>query len=309
MTEPTPRRAKVIAAFAIVYIIWGSTYLAILYAIETLPPFLMAAARFLTAGVLLLAWARARGMPMPSRAQWIACAIAGLLMLMGGNGAVVWAEQRVPSGVAALLVAIVPCWMVLIDWLHGGNRPTGRVFAGLALGLLGLVLLVGPEAFMGGGRVDTIGAVVLVVGGLSWAVGSLYSRGRKFPRPRVSTAAQMLGGGSGLLVLGTLTGEWSRVDPTGVSTRSLLALLYLVIFGSLIAYSAYVWLLRVSTPAKVSTYAYVNPVVAVVLGWTFASEPLTARMLVAAAVIITGVALITLGRSDTEHRGVRHSDG
>jgi drug/metabolite transporter (DMT)-like permease len=300
MTEPTPGRAKVITAFAAVYIIWGSTYLAILYAIQTLPPFLMAAARFLVAGVLLLAWARARGVAMPTRAQWIACAIAGLLMLMGGNGAVVWAEQRVPSGVAALLVAIVPCWMVLIDWLHGGNRPTRRVVAGLVLGLLGLILLVGPEAIIGGGRVDTIGAIVLVVGGLSWAIGSLYSRGRKFPAPRMSTAAQMLGGGAGLLVLGSLTGEWMRLDVAAISTRSLLALLYLVVFGSLIAYSAYVWLLRVTSPAKVSTYAYVNPVVAVLLGWALANEPLTARMAVAAVVIIAGVALITL-RAQPEH--------
>lgn len=301
MTEPKPGRAKLVAAFAAVYIIWGSTYLAILYAIETLPPFLMAAARFLVAGVLLFAWARARGVAAPTRAQWIACAIAGLLMLMGGNGAVVWAEQRVPSGVAALLVAIVPCWMVLVDWLHGGNRPTGRVVGGLVLGLLGLILLIGPEALMGGGRIDTIGAIVLVIGGLSWAIGSLYSRGRKFPAPRMSTAAQMLGGGAGLLVLGTVTGEWSRVDPGDVSTRSMLALLYLIIFGSLIAYSAYVWLLRVTTPARVSTYAYVNPIVAVLLGWGFASEPLTLRMGLAAIVIIAGVALITLQADDARH--------
>jgi drug/metabolite transporter (DMT)-like permease len=301
-----PGRTKLILAFAAVYVIWGSTYLAILYAIETLPPFLMAGTRFVVAGALLYLWARSRGLAAPTRTQWLACAGAGLLMLMGGNGAVVWAEQRVPSGVAALLVAIVPCWMVLLDWLRGGMRPTPQVVAGLVLGLLGLALLVGPEALIGGGRVDTLGAIVLVVGGLSWAAGSLYSRGRKLPRPRIATAAQMLAGGAGLLVLGTMTGEWTRIDPAAISTRSLLALLYLVVFGSLIAFSAYVWLLRVSTPAKVSTYAYVNPIVAVLLGWTFAGEALTWRMIVAAAVIVTGVALITLQRRTPHaaaHRG------
>lgn len=302
MIQQHASRAKVVGAFAIVYVIWGSTYLAILYAIETLPPFLMAATRFLLAGVLLFAWARSRGVAPPTRGQWAACAVAGLLMLMAGNGAVVWAEQRVASGVAALLVAIVPCWMVLLEWLQGGERPTGRVVAGLVLGLVGLGLLVGPEALMGGERIDAIGAVVLVVGGLGWAAGSLYSRGRRFPAPRMSTAAQMLAGGAGLLVLGTLTGEWTRVDAAAVSPRSALAVLYLVVFGSLIAYSAYVWLLRVSTPAKVSTYAYVNPIVAVVLGWAFAGEAITARMLIAAAVIVAGVALITV--RDTRGQGV-----
>lgn len=296
MTPSAPSRGKVAAAFAIVYVIWGSTYLAILYAIETLPPLLMAAARFFLAGGLLFAWARSRGVPMPTRRQWRACAVAGLLMLMAGNGAVVWAETRIASGVAALIVAIVPCWMVLFEWLSGGERPTGRVVAGLGLGLLGLGLLVGPEGFMGGGRIDLVGAAVLVLGGFAWAGGSIYARGHDFPAPRMSTAAQMLAGGAGLLVMGTLFGEWGQLDLSAVSTRSIIGLLYLVVFGSIIAYSAYVWLLRVSTPARVSTYAYVNPVVAVVLGWLFAGEALTLRMGIAAAVIVAGVALITLKR-------------
>lgn len=294
MTPAAPSRGKVAAAFAIVYVIWGSTYLAILYAIETLPPLLMAATRFLLAGGILFAWARSRGVPMPTRRQWLACAIAGLLMLMLGNGAVVWAETRIPSGVAALIVAIVPCWMVLLEWLRGGERPTGRVVAGLGLGLLGLVLLVGPGGFMGGDRIDRLGAGILVLGGFAWAAGSIFARGHDFPAPRMSTAAQMLAGGTGLVVLGTVFGEWGQLDLAGASMRSVLGLLYLVVFGSIIAYSAYVWLLRVSTPAKVSTYAYVNPVVAVFLGWLFAGEALTLRMGVAAAVIVAGVALITL---------------
>ncbi len=296
MTADTPGRGKVAAAFAIVYVIWGSTYLAIFYAIQTLPPLLMAAARFFVAGGLLFAWARARGGALPTRRQWIACAVAGLLMLMLGNGAVVWAETRIPSGVAALIVAVVPCWMVLLEWLRGGEKPTGRVIAGLALGLLGLMLLVGPEGFMGGGRIDPIGAIVLVFGGFAWAAGSIYARGRDFPAPRMATAAQMLAGGAGLVVLGTVFGEWGRLDLAAVTVSSVFALLYLVVFGSIIAYSAYVWLLRVSTAARVSTYAYVNPVVAVLLGWLIAGEALTPRMGAAAAVIVAGVVLITLRR-------------
>lgn len=297
MTPAVPSRGKVAAAFAIVYVIWGSTYLAILFAIETLPPLLMAAARFLLAGGILFAWALSRGIPLPTRRQWAGCAVAGLLMLMLGNGAVVWAETRIPSGVAALIVAIVPCWMVLLEWLRGGDRPTGRVIAGLALGLVGLILLVGPEGFMGGDQIDRVGAGILVLGGFAWAAGSIYTRGRDMPAPRMSTAAQMLAGGAGLVVLGTVFGEWGRLDMAGVSMRSVLGLLYLVVFGSIIAYSAYVWLLQVSTPARVSTYAYVNPVVAVFLGWLLAGEALTMRMGVAAAVIVAGVALITLKRT------------
>lgn len=296
MISEAPSRAKVAAAFAIVYVIWGSTYLAILYAIETLPPMLMAAARFFLAGGILFAWARSRGVPLPTRRQWLACAVAGLLMLMMGNGAVVWAETRIPSGVAALIVAAVPCWMVLLEWLRGGEKPTGQVVAGLALGVVGLVLLVGPEGFMGGGRIDPLGTIVLIIGGFGWAAGSIYTRGRNLPAPRMSTAAQMLAGGAGLLVMGTLFGEWGQIDVSSVSASSALALLYLVIFGSIIAYSAYVWLLQVSTPARVSTYAYVNPIVAVLLGWLFAGEALTMRMGAAAVVIVAGVALITIRR-------------
>lgn len=306
MTPAVPSRGKVAAAFAIVYVIWGSTYLAILFAIETLPPLLMAAARFLLAGGILFAWALSRGAPLPTRRQWAGCAVAGLLMLMLGNGAVVWAETRIPSGVAALIVAIVPCWMVLLEWLRSGDRPTGRVFAGLGLGLVGLVLLVGPEGLMGGGRIDRLGAGILVLGGFAWAAGSIYTRGRDLPAPRMSTAAQMLAGGAGLVVLGTIFGEWGRLDLSGVSTRSVLGVLYLVVFGSIIAYSAYVWLLQVSTPARVSTYAYVNPVVAVFLGWLLAGEALTMRMGVAAAVIVAGVALITLKRPSPRTQAMAH---
>jgi drug/metabolite transporter (DMT)-like permease len=292
-----PSRVAVTSAFAILYVVWGSTYLAILFAIETLPPFLMASLRFFIAGSLLYAWSRAvSGAAAPRLSQWRATAIVGVALLVGGNGLVVWSEQRIASGVAALLVGTVPCFMVLLDWLRpGGVRPTGRVVAGLVLGLLGLVWLVGPDSVMGGGRADLVGAAALVLASFSWAAGSIYSRHASMPSsPFLSTAMQMLAGGAGLLILAVARGEPWQFAAAAVSLRSILSLGYLVVFGSIIAFSAYVWLLRVSTPARVSTYAYVNPVVAVLLGAAFAGEALTARMLVAAAVIVSGVALITL---------------
>lgn len=292
-----PPRFALLSAFAIVYVIWGSTFLAILFAIQTLPPFLMASTRFLVAGSLLYAWSRlVNGAAPPNWANWRATAIVGALLLLGGNGLLVWSEQRIPSGVAALLVGTVPCFMVLIDWLRpGGSRPSPLVFAGLLLGLLGLAWLVGPDALLGGGRADLIGAVVVVLGSFSWALGSVYSRHAATPpSPFLSTAMQMLGGGAALLALSVLLGEPWAFDASAVSLRSLLGVFYLVLFGSIVAFSAYIWLLRVSTPTRVSTYAYVNPVIAVILGWALAGEALTTRMIVAATVIVSGVALITL---------------
>jgi len=284
-------------AFAIIYVIWGSTFLGILFAIQTLPPFLMASARFLAAGSLLYGWSRfVNGAAAPSLANWRATAVVGVLLLLGGNGLLVWSELRIPSGVAALLVGTVPCFMVLLDWLRpGGARPTGLVIAGLLLGLLGLVWLVGPDTLMGGGRVDLLGAVVVVLGSFLWALGSVYSRHAATPpSPFLSTAMQMLGGGVALLLVSVLLGEPWAFEASTVSLRSVLGLLYLTVFGSIIAFSAYIWLLQHSTPTRVSTYAYVNPVIAVVLGWALAGEALTARVGVAAAIIVSGVALITL---------------
>ena len=297
----TPSRASVVAAFAAVYTIWGSTYLAILFAIETIPPFLMAGVRFLIAGAVLYAWVRLRGAQRPPRQAWKHALVIGGLLLLGGNGAVVWAEQSVPSGVAALLVASVPFWMVLLDWLRpGGVRPTLGVLAGLLFGFGGIALLVGPGE-LGGGGVPPLGAAVLVVGSFAWSVGSIYSRGVPHPEPPLlGTAMEMLCGGALLVAFGLLTGEGARLALDAVTLRSLLALLYLIVFGSLIGYSAYVFLLKVSTPARVSTYAYVNPVVAVLLGWAFAGEPLTMRVLMASAVIIGSVVVITTARTGRE---------
>ena len=292
-------RGRLLAAFAAVYIIWGSTYLAIRFAVETLPPLLMAGARFAVSGAILLLFSRLRSPDIrPTRLDWRTGVVSGMLLLLGGNGGVVWAEQRVPSGIAALLVAVVPLWMVLLDWMRpAGRRPPALVFAGLTLGLVGLALLVGPDALRGQGGIDIAGAVVLMLASLSWAAGSLYIK----HAPRASTglngaAVQMLAGGGLLVVAGTLSGELARLDLANASSRSILGFVYLVTFGSLIGFTAYFYLLAHTTAAKASTYAYVNPVVAVLLGWAFANEPVTSRTLLAAAVILAGVAIITAAR-------------
>lgn len=293
--NPAPSRGAILAALAAVYVIWGSTYLAIRFAVETLPPFLMAGVRFTLAGAILYAWRRASGQPRPSSAQWRAAGVVGALMLLGGNGGVVWAEQWIESGTTALIVASVPFWMVIMDWLRpGGRAPSLKVWLGILLGFGGVLLLIGgprssPDHLVPG--------VVLLLASIAWAAGSLYSRSAVLPAPLLATAMQMLAGGALLLLAGVLTGEVGRADPAAFSTRSVLALLYLIVFGALIGYSAYVWLLRVTEPALASTYAYVNPMVAVVLGWLLAGERMDPGIAVAAAVIVGAVALITTSRA------------
>jgi drug/metabolite transporter (DMT)-like permease len=299
MSQPSiqPPRWQVILAFALIYVIWGSTYLAIRFAIETIPPFLMAGVRFVTAGAILYGLSAMWGAPRPTWGPWKGAAVLGALLLLGGNGGVTWAEQKVPSGIAALMVATVPFWVTVLDWLRpGGTRPGGRVIVGLLLGLAGIALLIGPDALLGGGNVDAVGAVVLVLASLSWAAGTLFSRqsaGRLPASPWQLTAMEMLSGGAFLLVAGLITGEAGRVDLAAVSARSVLALAYLIVFGALVGFSAYIWLLRVTTPTRAATYAYVNPVVAVFLGWALASEEITGQTIVAAGVIIAAVVIIT----------------
>lgn len=286
-----------VVAFAAIYLVWGSTYLAISYAVETLPPFLMAGTRFLVAGSAMYVWARVRSAPAPARAEWRGAALIGALLLLGGNGGVVWAETRIPSGLAALLVATVPLWMVLIEWWGGGARPTRRVVAGLIVGFVGLALLIGPADFLGGDAVDLLGTGAVLVGSLSWAFGSVISRRVSLPEsPLLGTGMEMLAGGALLMLAGTVLGEWGRFDAAAASRESILGLLYLIGAGSWIGFTAYVWLLRHVEVSKVATYAYVNPVVAVVLGWAIAGERLTARTLAATVVIVIGVVFITAGR-------------
>ena len=305
-TASGPQKSHVIAAFAALYTIWGSTYLAIHYAVETIPPFLMGGSRFVVSGLILYLLARQRGAAVPTRPQWRAATVTGILLLVGGNGAVIWAEQHVASGLVALIVAIVPLWMVALDWLRrGGTRPGPSVFLGLALGLVGLVLLIGPDAIAprGTSRIDVGAAMVPIVGSLLWALGSIFSR--YAPRPssaQLTTGMQMLTGGVAFLVVSALAGEPRHFSLAAVTGASWLGYFYLVTFGSLLGFTAYIYLLGATTPAKAATYAYVNPVVAVILGWAVAGEPFTPRMLVAAAIILSGVALITLanGKRRTE---------
>lgn len=287
----------VITAFAALYVIWGSTYLGIHYAIESFPPFLMAGLRFVFAGAILYVWTRLRGAQAPTRIQWRSTTIIGALLLFGGNGGVTWAEQRVPSGIAALMVAIVPLWMVVLNWLRpGGVRPGLPILLGV-VGLAGIALLVGLGDPAQGTAIDPIGALALLIATFCWANGSLYSRQADLPEsPLLTTGMEMICGGAILLVAGTATGEWNSFDLSRVTVASVIAIIYLIIFGAIIAFSAYVWLLRVTTPARAATYAYVNPVVAVFLGWAFAGEAITPRTIVAAAIIILAVIIITTYR-------------
>jgi len=289
-------QSRVIAAFVVVYLVWGSTYLAISYAVETIPPFIMVGMRFLVSGVVLYVWSQWRGQPKPTTPEWRDAFVTGLLLCCG-NGAVAWAEQRVPSGLAALLVAIVPLWMVVVDWIRPhGIRPRASVTAGLAVGLIGLYVLIGPNA--GHGDVDGLAAIVLVVASLSWATGSVYNRyGARPASASMSTGMQMMAGGLVLVLVGAVRGEPAALQLTHISFASWMGWLYLVTFGSIVGFTAYVYLLRTVSPAKVSTYAYVNPVVAVFLGWAIAGEPVTTRTLAAAAIILAGVAMITISQN------------
>ena len=294
-------RAQIIAAFASIYVIWGSTYLAIRYAVQTIPPFVMGGARFLVSGALLYLWSRYRGAPRPTRINWRNAIVAGGFLLLGGNGAVIWAEQFVPSGLTALLVSILPFWLVIIEWVRPPRRrPSGPVLAGLVLGFVGIIVLVGPSSVGGHGNVAPLGAIVLILGSLSWAIGSFWSRDAELPESGLlTTGMEMLGGGALLLIVGALSGEFGQLDVHAISKASAIGLLYLVTFGSLLGFTSYIWLLDKVSPARLGTYAYVNPLVAVVLGWAIAGERLSIRTGVAAAIVICAVALITTARSST----------
>jgi drug/metabolite transporter (DMT)-like permease len=285
-----------------IYIVWGSTYLAILFVVETIPPFLAAGFRFLIAGAVLYAFRRLRGDQAPRRIEWRSAAIVGLFLLVGGNGGVMWAEQRVPSGIAALMIAAVPLWMALLDSLRpAGRRPNGWVITGILAGFAGILVLIGPAQLLGiEGDVDLLGVTVLLLAAFFWAVGSLYNRGAQLPAsPLLGTGMEMLAGSLGLFLLGTVTGEWSQLNLASIPTRSWLGFAYLVVFGSWVGFASYTWLLRVAPTMLVSTYAYVNPLVAIMLGSLLAGEELTTRVLLAAVFILGSVILITLKQPAT----------
>ena len=302
----SPPAWGVIAAFAAVYVIWGSTYLGIRYAIETIPPYLMAGTRFVAAGLVLFVFARVRGAAMPSRLEWRDATIAGCLMLTVGNGGLTWAEQAIPSSVAALLIALTPLWMVLFDWLRpGGSRPRVMVFAGLAVGLAGVALLArGNSESPSTARGWSV--AVLMAASISWAFGSIFNRQARKPlSPLLGVGMQMIAGGGLLFALAIARGELAQFSFAQITALSFWAWLYLTVAGSLIAYTAYVWLLHASTPARVATYAYVNPLIAVLLGCTIGAEPFSNELFAAGALIVVAVALIV--RSGARQNGVAKS--
>jgi drug/metabolite transporter (DMT)-like permease len=289
-------RTKIAIALGIVYVVWGSTYLAIAVTDRTLPPLLMLAVRFGLAGGLLYAWSAWRGdvrRVRPGRREWMAAGVVGGLLLFVDTGGIAWAEQRVASGLTALLVATVPLFSALIDRTFFGIKLSLGALAGIAAGLFGVALLAGQSA-----HIDPLGAAVILGAALAWAGGSAYARVAPLPdAPFLSAAMQMLCAAALLALAGAAMGELGRVHPAAISTGSIAAFAFLVVFGSIVAFTAYGWLLRSGAPSVlVSTYAYVNPAVAVVLGWAFAGEAIGGRELAAGAVILASVGMLVLAR-------------
>src|SRR5512145_1649942 len=292
-------KTKVWIALLALYIVWGSTYLAIRFSVETIPPFMHAALRFLISGAILYIWRRAAGDPAPTAGNWKATAIVGAGLLLGGNGLVAWAEQTVPSGIAALMITTSPFWLVLFESMRaGGAKPTWQAILGLFVGFVGVFILVGPAEIMGTeGSLDTLGIILLLLAPFFWSLGSIYAKGADMPKATLlSTGMEMLTGAVALFLVSLIKGELNGFSPASVSTRSWLALLYLITFGSLIGFVSYGWLLHNAPISLTSTYAYVNPLVAVLLGFFLADEPLNGRILIAAAIIIGSVVLINSAR-------------
>jgi len=293
-------KTKIWLALLALYIVWGSTYLAIRFTIETIPPFLSAGLRFLVSGAILLTWRRAAGDAMPTKRQWRSTAIVGIFLLLGGNGLVSFAEQHVPSGIAALIIGSVPMWLVMIEALRpGGVKPTWQAILGLVIGFGGIFLLVGPAELTGDAHsLNPLGIVALLLAAFLWSVGSIYSRSADLPSSSLmATGAEMLAGSIAIFAFSGLVGEWNGFDPSAISTRSWLGLIYLITIGSLVGFVSYIWLLKHAPISLVATYAYVNPLVAVFLGARLADEMLNARILVAGLVIIGSVVLINQTKS------------
>ncbi|MBA3849870.1 MAG: EamA family transporter [Opitutus sp.] len=299
-------RSQLIAAFAAVYLVWGSTYLAIRVAVETIPPFFMAATRFAVSGALLYGFLWLTKNIRPTAKQWRDNTIVGGFLMLGGNGLVCWAEQTVPSGIATLLVSAGPFAVVLLDWaIHAadpqkkrGSRPTLPVWAGLALGFTGLALLVGPDIARGTGGLNFLNVGALIAATWLWSAGSLYGRYASEPaEPFTASAIQMVAGSGWLFLASLLAGEPATLTLAAFTPKAVGAWLYLTMIGSLVGFTAFVWLMKHSTPAKVYTYTYVNPIVAVFLGWLILHETVNSRTFVASAVIIAGVAIITISKT------------
>jgi len=288
-------KTKIWIALIALYIVWGSTYLGIKVAIETIPPFFHGAVRFLISGLIILAWQKAAGQELPTRSQWKSTFIIGNLLLVGGNGLVSWAEQFIPSGIAALIIASVPLSLVILEALRpGGVKPTWQAIVGLVIGFIGIFILAGPAEISGSATdLDTFGVVALLSATILWASGSIYSKNADLPKSSLmTTGAEMLMGSIGLLTVSVLTGELNGWNPADVSGRSLAGLAYLITIGSIIGFGSYIWLLANAPISLVATYAYVNPIVAVILGYLFGNEALEPRIYLATAIIIGAVIFI-----------------
>jgi drug/metabolite transporter (DMT)-like permease len=295
--EATPRqhRWQTLLAFAIIYFVWGSTYLAIRVGVREVPPFLLAAMRFFAAGIVLYVWMRARGTPSPTRREWAAASLLAVLIFVLDYGLVFWAEQRVPSGIAAVMMATIPVFMALAEILFlRTQRLTLRLGFALIVGIGGVAVLVSRSAGFGEGPIDTSGAIALVVAAMSWSLGSVLTRKLALPASKpMSSGAQMLAGGFLLTLTALALGEFRGFHVQAVSLGAWLALVYLIVAGSIIAFTAYVWLIHHESPTKVGTYAYVNPVVAVFLGYFLGGEDLGARTVVGTAFVLVSVIVIT----------------
>jgi drug/metabolite transporter (DMT)-like permease len=303
-------KTKIWIALLAVYTVWGSTYLAIRFTVETIPPFLSAGIRFLVAGTILIIWRRAVGDAVPTKRQWRSTALVGILLLLGGNGLVSFAEQRIASGIAALIVGTVPLWLVLIEAIRpGGVLPTPLAILGLLIGFGGIYLLVGPDDLNSASlQFDALGIGTVMLAAFFWSLGSIYSRGADLPPSSLmATGAEMLTGGLALLAFSASVGEWSSFDLAAVSTSSWIGLAYLITFGSMVGFVSYIWLLKNAPVSLVATYAYVNPLVAVFLGAWLANEVLNARIFTAALIIIGSVVLIN--RTKRKPRGLKPEDG
>jgi drug/metabolite transporter (DMT)-like permease len=304
-------QTKLWIALIALYIVWGSTYLGIRIAVETIPPFLHASIRFLISGLILVTWRRMAGDAMPTARQWRSTGIVGLFLLVGGNGLVSFAERTVPSGIAALIVGTSPLWLTIFESMRpGGVKPGWLTIVGLFVGFGGIALLVGPAEFSrdAGTALDLTGSLILLCAPFLWSLGSIYAKTADMPSSSLmSTGAQMLIGSLGLVIVSLLTGELHGFTLAQVSMRSLIGLLYLISFGSLIGFVAYGWLLHNAPISLVSTYAYVNPIVAVLLGALFVNEAITPRVIVAAAIIIGSVFLINWAKQVAKSKEVQAS--
>lgn len=299
MSNDKKKLFKIIIAFAAVYTVWGTTYLAIGVAVESMPPFLVAGVRFLAAGLLMVVLMRLRGVPAPRGKQWPVAFLVGALMVGGGSGLLHWAEQYIPTGISALVIATIPLWIAFFDWiLFKNGRPGGREISGLLLGFLGIVLLIGPGQLQGTVAFSWTAIIILLLSPIFWSYGSLYSRQANMPQNAfMASGVEMLCGGLVLIAAGLLTGEGQELDLAAMPPVAWFAFIYLLIFGSLVGFTAYTYLLKTVSAAKASTYSYVNPVIAVYLGWLILDEPISMTTIAAMAIILVAVFLITTSRT------------